>query len=247
MSGSTSNHRAPYFCKASWGSDWLQQLPCKPVWIKYVKTYADCVAHAQDYRVESACCIWDRTNSPCQTKKERNSVWQTNGSFPASESDFWRRGCSGGLPGLLSSIHQPVHPPGKTGGTVYEGSSATLGLPPQDSKEMAALIKQEGMGGESACKGKKWTARSSLFHLYTLHLHSPRGPISLVCGFFLSPFRLVKFRPSRCFCCVHSWMKRCIKYLVRLAYNSTVFPLTPPHILGLLSQTEIQQVDIHNY
>lgn len=67
-----------------------------------------------------------------------------------------------------------------------------------------------------------------LFHLYTLHLHSPRGPISLVCGFFLSPFRLVKFRPSRCFCCVHSWMKRCIKYLVRLAYNSTVFPLIPP-------------------
>lgn len=112
----------------------FQQLPCKPVWIKYVKTYADCVAHAQDYRVESACCIWDRTNSPCQTKKERNSVWQTNGSFPASESDFWRRGCSGGLPGLLSSIHQPVHPPGKTGGTVYEGSSATLGLPPQQQR-----------------------------------------------------------------------------------------------------------------
>lgn len=134
VSGSTSNHRAPYFCKASWGSDWLQQLPCKPVWIKYVKTYADCVAHAQDYRVESACCIWDRTKSPCQTKKERNSVWQTNGSFPASESDFWRRGCSGGLPGLLSSIHQPVHPPGKTGGTVYEGSSATLGLPPQQQR-----------------------------------------------------------------------------------------------------------------
>lgn len=43
-----------------------------------------------------------------------------------------------------------------------------------------------------------------LFHLYTLHLHSPRGPISLVCGFFFFPFRLVKFRPSRCFCCVHS-------------------------------------------
>lgn len=37
-----------------------------------------------------------------------------------------------------------------------------------NSKEMAALIKQEGMGGESACKGKKWTARSSF-----PSLHSP--------------------------------------------------------------------------
>lgn len=67
---------------------------------------------------------------------------QTNGSFPPCESDFQRRKrrreCSGGSPGLLSSIHQPVHSPGNTG-TVYGGSSATLGLSLQDSKEMSAL------------------------------------------------------------------------------------------------------------
>ena len=120
--------------------------------------------------------------SPNETEEKGNSVRQTNGYFPFRESDFQRRrrrrrrrGCSGGSPGLLSSIHQPIHPPGSTGGTVYGGSSATLGLSLQDSEEMAALRGPGGGGSQSAHllyikreQGQKWSSHS----LYP-SLHSP--------------------------------------------------------------------------
>lgn len=131
--------------------------------------------------------------SPNETEEKGNSVRQTNGYFPFRESDFQRRrrrGCSGGSPGLLSSIHQPIHPPGSTRGTVYGGSSATLGLSPQDSKEMAAL----GGGGDWSQsahllyikreQGLKWSSHSlypSLHSPFTLTLQ----PCVRVCVFLL--------------------------------------------------------------
>lgn len=121
--------------------------------------------------------------SPNETEEKGNSVRQTNGYFPFRESNFQRRrrrGCSGGSPGLLSSIHQPIHPPGSTRGTVYGGSSATLGLSPQDSKEMAAL----GGGGRKREQGLKWSSHSlypSLHSPFTLTLQ----PCVRVCVFLL--------------------------------------------------------------
>lgn len=119
--------------------------------------------------------------SPNETEEKGNSVRQTNGYFPFRESNFQRRrrrGCSGGSPGLLSSIHQPIHPPGSTRGTVYGGSSATLGLSPQDSKEMAAL----GGGGKEGTRAKM--VQSFLVSIFTLSIYSHSTALCACVCFF---------------------------------------------------------------
>lgn len=121
--------------------------------------------------------------SPNETEEKGNSVRQTNGYFPFRESNFQRRrrrGCSGGSPGLLSSIHQPIHPPGSTRGTVYGGSSATLGLSPQDSKEMAAL---GGGGGEEEGTRAKMV-QSFLVSIFTLSIYSHSTALCACVCFF---------------------------------------------------------------
>lgn len=143
------------------------------------------------------------------------------------------------------------------GGTVYWGSSATLELSLQDSKVMAA---HKGGGGialrVSTLTVYKERARAKMVQSFP-SLHSPFTLTlqlqSLVCVcYFLCG--LVKLRPSRCFCCVNSWKKRCRKYLGRLTYILTLLhspsyssSLTLLCNLGLLSLTVLQQIDIHNY
>lgn len=55
-------------------------------------------------------------------------------------------GGSSGNAGLLSTIHQSVHPPGSNGGKVYGGNSTTLGLSPQKVRQPLSVCEGGGRG-----------------------------------------------------------------------------------------------------
>lgn len=143
------------------------------------------------------------------------------------------------------------------GGTVYGGSSATLGLSLQDSKVMAA---HKGGGGialrVSTLTVHKEGARAKMVQSFPF-LHSPFAlTLQLQCLMCVCYFLcwVVKHKPSTCFCCVNSRKKRCIKYLGRLTYILTLLhspsyssSLTLLCNLRLLSLTVLQQIDICNY
>lgn len=160
------------------------------VWVTFVKMYKWMYSReGVSVTKKSRCLLWHSGDE----KFSVTDKWMA--LSPPCASDLWRRtrrrrrGCSGGFPGLLSSIHQPVHPPGNTGGTVHGGEFSHAW--PVTTRQQRNVCTQGEKVDEwrvsilTVC-GEVTVIPS--FHLYTVHFLSPHCPAGLcvcVCVFSL--------------------------------------------------------------